>query len=65
LGGKHNAIMEPSTTHLPYFDGDYWPGDAENQLAEMEKGVASGQSASRMCCLFSVAFQRAVIGFPE
>ncbi|KAK9824572.1 hypothetical protein WJX72_011411 [[Myrmecia] bisecta] len=34
-GGKDHRIAKPSIMHLPYLEGDYWPGEAENLLANM------------------------------
>lgn len=36
-GGRDHALPPGacSATHLPYFEGDYWPGEAENVLATM------------------------------
>ena len=36
--GRDHAIMECSATQIPYFDGDFWPGEAEAQLTEIENG---------------------------
>ena len=40
-GGKDHAMIEPTSRLLPYFDGDFWPGEAEAQLMEIEKGASS------------------------
>lgn len=45
-GGKDHAMMEPTSRLLPYFDGDFWPGEAEAQLIEIEKGASSTSAAS-------------------
>ena len=36
-GGRDHCIQHPSITSLPYLDGDYWVGEAENILATMEE----------------------------
>eukprot|EP00892_Ulva_mutabilis_P000524 jgi/Ulvmu1/10472/UM064_0009.1 len=49
-GGKDHAMMEPTSRLLPYFDGDFWPGEAEAQLVEIEKGASAtnGKKVSKM-----------------
>jgi E1A/CREB-binding protein len=37
-GGKDHRIERPSILELPYLDGDYWPGEAENLLADLNNG---------------------------
>ncbi|KAL4513564.1 hypothetical protein Ndes2526B_g07614 [Nannochloris sp. 'desiccata'] len=37
-GGKDHRIERPSILELPYLDGDYWPGEAENLLADLNSG---------------------------
>jgi hypothetical protein len=34
-GGKDHRVERPSITDLPYLEGDYWLGEAENILGEM------------------------------
>lgn len=54
-GGKDHAMMEPTSRMLPYFDGDFWPGEAEAQLMEIEKGAASNsmQLSTYLCIIIS------------
>lgn len=47
-GGKEHRFERPSATHLPYFEGDYWPGEAEHflgQLADSGGGRTNGAKA--------------------
>lgn len=48
-GGRDHRLDRLSITQLPYYDGDYWPGEAENLLAsistEAQQGGASGKPA--------------------
>lgn len=37
-GGRDHRIEHPSVTDLPYLEGDYWPGEAENLLTNMNGG---------------------------
>lgn len=37
-GGKDHRIERPSILELPYLDGDYWPGEAENLLSNLDDG---------------------------
>ncbi|KAK2080334.1 hypothetical protein QBZ16_000187 [Prototheca wickerhamii] len=34
-GGSDHRLERPSILHVPYFEGDYWPGEAENLLASI------------------------------
>lgn len=36
-GGKDHRVEKPSVLHLPYFEGDYWPGEAENLLGNISE----------------------------
>ncbi|KAL0048475.1 hypothetical protein WJX82_004140 [Trebouxia sp. C0006] len=36
-GGKDHRVDKPSVLHLPYFEGDYWPGEAENLLGNISE----------------------------
>lgn len=44
-GGRDHRVERPSITDLPYLEGDYWPGEAENMLADMQAGVDDSASA--------------------
>ena len=49
-GGKDHFLDNLSITHLPYFDGDYWPGEAENLLANFSEDcrqAAAGMPGSK------------------
>ncbi|GAB4815528.1 hypothetical protein N2152v2_002574 [Parachlorella kessleri] len=47
-GGKDHRLDKPSITHVPYFEGDYWPGEAENLLANLgEEQRQAGKSSSK------------------
>ena len=51
-GGKDHRIHRPSVLQMPYLDGDYWPGEAENLLAsaagaDLGQDGVSGQSKGR------------------
>ena len=35
--GRDHRVDKVSATTLPYYDGDYWPGEAEIQLGEIHK----------------------------
>lgn len=36
--GRDHCKPSPSVTALPYFEGDFWPGEAEAQLTEIDLG---------------------------
>ena len=40
-GGKDHRIENPSVTDLPYFAGDYWPGEAEKHLVQEDPSAAA------------------------
>ncbi|GFH07343.1 uncharacterized protein HaLaN_02130, partial [Haematococcus lacustris] len=45
-GGKDHRLERCSFAHVPYLEGDYWPGEAENQLANMaESHRQAGKSS--------------------
>ncbi|RMZ57131.1 hypothetical protein APUTEX25_002363 [Auxenochlorella protothecoides] len=47
-GGRDHRLERPSVLHLPYFEGDYWPGEAENLLASLgEEDRQAGKSGSK------------------
>ncbi|MEW5301948.1 MAG: hypothetical protein WDW36_004771 [Sanguina aurantia] len=39
-GGKDHRLERCSATHIPYLEGDYWPGEAENLLTESLKAAS-------------------------
>eukprot|EP00798_Chlamydomonas_sp_ICE-L_P023039 gene23039-30234_t len=39
-GGRDHRMDRCSATHIPYLEGDYWPGEAENQFAIMNDAAA-------------------------
>jgi E1A/CREB-binding protein len=61
-GGKDHALTGVSSRRLPYFDGDFWPGEAETRLNEISSKKApasaspgychwsSGHVVDRFCC---------------
>lgn len=49
-GGRDHRIEKCSAVHLPYFEGDYWPGVAEVMLKtidEEKKAAASGNKKAQ------------------
>jgi len=44
-------VERPSIGDLPYLEGDYWPGEAENQLAEM---AGEGGGTERLLSLHPI-----------
>lgn len=40
-GGRDHRYDKPSVTHIPYLEGDYWPGEAENLLTQIQDGQRS------------------------
>jgi E1A/CREB-binding protein len=45
-GGRDHALTSVTARNLPYFDGDFWPGEAETQLAN----IASGKTPAGARC---------------
>ncbi|MEW5317257.1 MAG: hypothetical protein WDW38_008570 [Sanguina aurantia] len=39
-GGKDHRLERCSAAHIPYLEGDYWPGEAENLLTESLKAAS-------------------------
>jgi len=37
-GGRDHRMEKCSATHIPYLEGDFWPGEAENQLSNIIDG---------------------------
>jgi hypothetical protein len=58
-GGKEHALTEVSSQKLPYFDGDFWPGEAETRLNEISSGKAPASAFSRTCLWCSWLVQAA------
>ena len=44
-GGRDHALAAPTVKNLPYFEGDFWPGEAETQLTELASGKATPSAA--------------------
>jgi E1A/CREB-binding protein len=47
-GGAGHRVERPSVRQLPYFEGDYWPGEAENLLAQAA-GAKGAKGGSQGC----------------
>ncbi|KAG1671872.1 hypothetical protein FOA52_003439 [Chlamydomonas sp. UWO 241] len=48
-GGKDHRLDRISSTYIPYLEGDYWPGEAENLLglmADSDRGGKGGKKDS-------------------
>eukprot|EP00878_Enallax_costatus_P007519 GHUV01007875.1.p1 GENE.GHUV01007875.1~~GHUV01007875.1.p1 ORF type:complete len:926 (+),score=290.96 GHUV01007875.1:200-2779(+) len=44
-GGRDHRLEKCSVTQIPYLEGDYWPGEAENlltQISEAQRNAAAG-----------------------
>lgn len=41
-GGKEHRCERVSMKQIPYYEGDYWPGEAENLLDRMGGEVSRG-----------------------
>ncbi len=53
-GGRDHRYDKPSVTHIPYLEGDYWPGEAENLLTQIQEGqrsaVTGDTTLGAFCC---------------
>ena len=45
-GGRDHRYDKPSVTHIPYLEGDYWPGEAENLLTQIQEGQRSAATGT-------------------
>lgn len=52
-GGRDHRYDKPSVTHIPYLEGDYWPGEAENLLAQIQDGQRS--AVTGVCGFYAAA----------
>eukprot|EP00879_Flechtneria_rotunda_P004691 GHRR01004955.1.p1 GENE.GHRR01004955.1~~GHRR01004955.1.p1 ORF type:complete len:1088 (+),score=359.45 GHRR01004955.1:402-3266(+) len=44
-GGRDHRLEKCSVTQIPYLEGDYWPGEAENlltQISDLQRNAAAG-----------------------
>lgn len=48
-GGRDHRYDKPSVTHIPYLEGDYWPGEAENLLTQIQDGQRSAVTGVCVC----------------
>jgi hypothetical protein len=48
-GGRDHRYDKPSVTHIPYLEGDYWPGEAENLLSQIQDGQRSAVTGACVC----------------
>lgn len=56
-GGKDHALAAVTSRNLPYFDGDFWPGEAETQLNDITTGKApAGAHFVLFCFVLSLFF---------
>lgn len=47
-GGREHRLPEVSMGQVPYYEGDYWPGEAENLLDKIgEEGRTQGKKAAK------------------